>query len=349
VLFLGGPLSGLSYADAFLTWSLVSLAALVASLLLVTRNLGIRWDLPKVLLFIALALSCGPLNAQLYQGQLNLVLLLLMVGVWAADRHERPILAGVLLGLATVLKIYPGFLFIFFVLRRRWRVLSAGVATAAVLTAITLWAVGTDGFRDYVAVVMPTLPSWRSSWGNLSVYALWSKLFNPAVRVAGMDSTQPILRSPPIATLGTLFCDGALIAIWARMVVRARQRQDVDCAFALSLPVMLLVTPDVWSHYFVVLLLPIVLLWTRLPVSVARVDLLIICAVLWLNPEVWWYTFIDRLREHGQTFTTPLQTLTALSIPTYALVGLVALGIAAQPASEVRRPAGSDERTALRT
>jgi hypothetical protein len=219
---------------------------------------------------------------------------------------------------------------LFFLLRRRWRVVTAGVASVVSLTLLTALLLGFESYRDYVVVAMPRLNGWRSALGNLSLFGIWSKLFDPSARVGlEMGKSTPLFRSPMLARVGTLACDAALIALLSRVVLRARSRAEEDHAFALCLPVALLVSPTLWDHYFVLLLLPVVLLWTTLPRSgVLRWDLRIIVLVLWLNPVIWWHLFVfDHSPHHGPTVYPPWTTLTGFAIPTYAVLGLFLLGV----------------------
>jgi hypothetical protein len=287
-----------------------------------------------VLTIYCLALACGPLNAQIYQGQLNLVLLALLVGSWAADRSRRPVLAGMLLAGATVIKLFPGFLLLYFILQRRWRVLLACLGSMAALTVMTMSVFGMHAYRDYLSAGLTTPWEWRSAWGNLSLLGFWNKLFDPAPRVGarvGIGGVAPIVRSAWLAGLGTVVSDLTLVSVLGWTVLKAESRSQRDIAFALCVPVVLLLSPILWSHYLVLLLLPIVLLWRTLPRSgVARWDLWIAVVALWLNPEVWWLLFIPGYgRSHGELVPSPRTTITALSIPTYALVGLFLLGLAA--------------------
>src|SRR6266568_5970984 len=114
-VLLALPLAGLDYPNATLVWNLISLLALLASLELVRRGLGIALSIAAVFPALSLMLLCTPLFEQLQQGQLNLILLLLIVGSWSAERSGRPRLAGACLGTATALKLFPGFLILYFV------------------------------------------------------------------------------------------------------------------------------------------------------------------------------------------------------------------------------------------
>jgi hypothetical protein len=325
-VLLAIPLARLSYYDAFFAWNLLSLLPLGASLFLTARALAIRLTPWSALPIYTLLLVCNPLHQQLLQGQLNLVLLFLIVGVWSADRTDRLVLAGLLLGAATTIKLYPAFLFLYFILQHRWRAVAAGAASIVALAIVTAAVVGIESYRDYLLNVMPTLGPWRSSWPNVSIPGFWTKLFNPDGNV-GM--TVPLVRSPAVAVAGTWISCALVVAATVAAVLRARSRSERDWAFATCITAMLLVTPIVWDHYFLLLLLPVALLWTGLPRSgPARCDFRLILFVLWVTPSLWFHIFLGVNRiTWTQATALPWQTLTALSFQTYALLGLLMLGL----------------------
>ena len=138
------PLAALSYPDATLVWNLLSLIALGASCLILIRQLRLAatpWCLIPV---VTVLLVCSPFRQQMGQGQWNLILLLLLVGVWACARSGRDVWAGVLLGLAMTIKLVPGFLLLYFLLGRRWRVVFSGTVSALAITLLTAIVLGPE-------------------------------------------------------------------------------------------------------------------------------------------------------------------------------------------------------------
>jgi alpha-1,2-mannosyltransferase len=331
-ILLGLPFARLRYPDAFAAWNLASLAALLASIAVLMRGRQIPWDAPRLLRVYALILTCGPMNANVYQGQLNAFLLLLLVGVWAADRTRRRSLAGMLLGAATVIKLFPGLLIVHFALLRRWRTVATTLATIVGLTAITAAVLGFDAYGDFLRGGVTTPWQWRSAWWNLSILAFWSKLFDPVPQVGvrpGIGGVAPLVQSAAIARVGFAASVATLLALLVSCTLKARAASEHE-EIALSLWVVagLLMSPVLWPHYLVILLLPVFVLWTTLPrTGLARWDLRVLVAILWLSPETWYFVFVlSFAHAYGQSTASPSTTLTALSITTYATVGLFVLG-----------------------
>jgi hypothetical protein len=321
-VLLALPLAGLDYPDAFLAWSLLSLLALFGSGWLVARQLATPLSVWTLFPVVTLLLLCNPFRQQMNQGQLNLFLLLLLTAVWAADRSGRPAWAGVWLGLATAVKLFPGFLFLYFLARRQWRSVLVGGATFLAVTGVTGLVLGWATYRDYLEEVMPVVAVYRDWWPNASLLGFWAKLFD-----GRGGKVVPVWHSPGLMA-GAYLASAAVVAAVVGWIARkARSREELDLAFSLTLTGMLLVSPITWDHYFTLLFLPLVILWLDLPgAGLERTAFWVVLGLLWLTPLVYWWLVLGARTDNWQSLTArPAQTLTALSMQTYALLGLFVL------------------------
>lgn len=320
-VLLAVPLAGLSYPDATLVWNVLSLGLLALAFWLVARQLDIPLSAWSVFPIVALLLLCNPFRAQMLQAQLNAVLVALIVGAWVAERNGRPYLAGALLGLATAVKIFPAFLFVYFLVRREWKAVAAGCICLLVVTLLTAAVVGWETYPYYVRHVLPRIEPYQSSWENLSLIGLWRKLFDPAT---DLERVEPLWRSPLVFRLLAGFSVLGVLAVLVWRTAGANSRLGRDLAFGLTVIGMLLVSPMTWTHYFLLLLLPLALLWVHLPPSGGvRAVFLLILAGLWLDPLLLPDALIPGGRESG--VASPVQTLLILELPCYALIGLFLL------------------------
>jgi hypothetical protein len=201
--------------------------------------------------------------------------------------------------------------------------LVAGAATVAILGAVTVAVLGADTCRYYVETVVPKVAEYRTAWGNQSLAGLWTRLFDPLPKY----DVEPLLRSPLLAWVGTVLSWAAVVAALALVVPWARSRDAGDAAFGATVTGMLLVSPITWDHYFLLLLVPLVLLWHRLPAEgVSRWTFRALLILLWLNPGVYWAIF--KLGQGGVAQpATPVKTLTGLSVLLYATLGVFWLGL----------------------
>jgi hypothetical protein len=317
------PLGRLSYANAFRIWGLLSLLAVGASLWLIVKGLRLKLS-PAGWALALLALAvCFPLRNQFHQGQLSAVLMLLLVGAWAAARSGRDRLAGVALGVATAVKLFPGLLFCHFLLRGRRSVVFVGVSTFLLLTCASVSVFGIQTYADYLKDVMPGLEYWHSSWHNASLLGFFKKLFNP-----NLDYTEPVLRSPLLALAGWAISGLALVAFSGSVSASSRSQEQEDFAYCVNLIIMQLLSPLTWQHSFLLMILPLLVLWDRLPSRWwARWLFFLSVPTLWLNPGWWVFRFLKR----SDTWLpiTPLHSVTVASVQFYGLLTLFALGVLA--------------------
>src|SRR5262245_9721805 len=146
------PFGLIEYRSAWLIWNLLSLALLSLTLWLLMRRSGLGYTAADAIAVIALLLAGNPLPQQVIEGQMNLVLLALAVGAWAADRLGRQSLAGCLVGLAAAVKFYPAFLIVYFLATRRSSaVIASGIAFGAINLVAAL-VFGPEIFVVYVQI-----------------------------------------------------------------------------------------------------------------------------------------------------------------------------------------------------
>jgi hypothetical protein len=257
------PFGQLSYENAIYTWHAISFLCFLLAFGLFVNELKIPlsgwyyWLLPTC----AFLLLFDPWRQQFSQGQLNGILLLLFIIAWKAIRqnnqlsqvhrseqssvrHER--IAGVCLGIAATIKIFPAFLLLFLFLKKRYHGVFAGVLTIISLTALTMVILGWSTYRDYISMVLPALKEFRCSWVNHSLVGFWHRLF------VGSESEAviPFFHSRLLAwslTIGSAF---AIVGIVSRAVISS----DINRGYWLFITTMLLLGPLTWSHSILLLI-----------------------------------------------------------------------------------------------
>lgn len=251
-VLLAIPFTRFSLPDAVLAWNLVMLAAITGALAIAARQLP---ELRALFLPVAVLLPfCLPIYGNFQQGQLTFLLVLLITAAWALDRSGRSGLAGVLVGAAAAVKLFPAYLVVVFATRGRWRGVVAAAATFGVLTIVTAAVLGIGAYLDYWRIVLPSMEKFRSFAFNLSFFGFWHKLFDPA---SERGWVRPLWFSPSVARYGTILSDLAITAVVAFAVRRARTREDRDAAFAMAITAMLLVSPVTWDYSLPLLLVPL--------------------------------------------------------------------------------------------
>ncbi len=313
------PWAILDYRAALLGWNLLSLGMLLLSLEVIRRSLGVPFTVELIAPAVIFLLLGRPLLMQLFHGQWNLILLLLVTGAWAAARSGHPGWAGVLLGAATAIKLFPGFLFLFFLVRRQWTAVIAGSLAFVMLTVLTAGLLGPEVYRVYFQELLPKLAPVQSSWYNASLVGFWSRLFDPATAEVHV---LPLWRSGMALRVALLLSGLVVILTVVRVVRNANTRGALDHAFGLGVTGMLLVSPITWDHSLLLLVLPISILLHDPPRSeLAKVAVVVSVGAIWFLGQ---RLVCDRLIPGGLVagFAFPAHTLTVLAYPSYALATL---------------------------
>ncbi|MEC3916217.1 glycosyltransferase 87 family protein [Nocardia sp. CDC160] len=147
IVFMPGlAVSAAWITDAFL---LVNLGVLYACVLMSFRMLGYRLTGRLASVAALLALTCvflEPVRTTLFYGQINLVLMLLVL--WDFSRPEGARLRGLGVGVAAGIKLVPAFFLTQYLALRQWR--SAATATAVLAATVALaWLVSPSDSRQY--------------------------------------------------------------------------------------------------------------------------------------------------------------------------------------------------------
>jgi alpha-1,2-mannosyltransferase len=188
-----------------------------------------------------------PLRETFLFGQVNMVLLVLVGAdvLYLVRRDHR--FAGVLIGLATAIKLTPGLFIGYLLLTRRWRAALVASVTAFVATLVA-GAVAPDASREF----------WTDALWNTSRIGVQAFISNQSVNgfVARLDQFDP---SRPL----WLVLASAVLVVWVWRIRRTATAGDEKAGFALTGVAGCLVSPITWIHHLVWLLPALVLLADR--------------------------------------------------------------------------------------
>jgi Glycosyltransferase family 87 len=156
-----------------------------------------------------------PTRLGLQLGQTGILLAFLLVASLALARR-RAGLAGTLLALASLIKLYPAFLGIYYALRRPRRVLWWCNVAGVLIVGLSVVAYGITPYISYVQRLRAGSYYPYAAEFNISLYGLWSRLFVPnhfGVQVANLPLLATILTAlTGLGVLGLCFWAGASAA-----------------------------------------------------------------------------------------------------------------------------------------
>jgi len=259
--FLIRWVTAMPYRAASLLWLLLNEAALLASLALIARL--VLEEVPDINrgFFIAGGLffvfAFHPLVENIALGQINFLILLFFILCLYFLRGGRHALAGVMMGLAIIIKPNFAIFLPFFLWKRCYRLAACAfvVVLAAEIAAVFLYGPAIE--LAYLAVPIRNFllsSPHATSVNNLSLWQLMSRLSGPG---APGGAAAPLMF--PAAAVGCLAC-----AVFAFVRTKGRFRR-VDPVFMLEFSLFLLlnfiICPEVHEHQYVFLYLPILLTW----------------------------------------------------------------------------------------
>src|ERR1700694_1860526 len=146
--WLVAPLTLFGPVGATFVWLALSLIALGAAWWIAAPG-----ELPARWLWVVGAPAWESVLYGLSLAQADLVILLAVAAAWRFAEAEKPYLAGIALGLSVIKPQLTLLLPVVLLVAGRWRIAAAWAATAAVLVAVSLALVGTQGLQAYIALL----------------------------------------------------------------------------------------------------------------------------------------------------------------------------------------------------
>jgi uncharacterized membrane protein len=254
---LFSPLLLFSIQGAFIAAGTLSLAVLWLNTVMITKGLALKqtdwYVIFAISLFwpVTMAAVCLGQSSALWAGAVT--------AGWLCEKRNRPIAAGVFVGLSILIKLIPALLVIMWYLNKRWR---AALSATAVVLAGFLLMIGLVGFNEILYFFFTRAPenarNYLDFYGNASISGAAEKLFGSN---GGWSRT--LVDAPILARVITLLGCGAiaLATIVVSSLPSAKEVKELDdYRTALVIVGMLLVSPLTWPHYFLVLLFPLLLL-----------------------------------------------------------------------------------------
>lgn len=239
------PLVPLPVALVQIGWTIASVLALLA----VLHRLGLSgWKLSLV--GTAMVLFMEPVYGTLSFGQVGIFLMALCYldlapGPRVFGRRLLP--EGVLIGIATAVKLTPGIFLLYLLATRRWRAAATCVITMAVTTLLAAIFLPSQswGFWSRLATGDTGLGDSIVYYTNQSVMADWLRLFG----VGSTAKATALLACAAVAAIG----------VWA---AARMEKISTEAALVLTGVAGLLASPVSWSHHFV-WIAPMALVWLR--------------------------------------------------------------------------------------
>lgn len=245
------PLTHLSHQMALVIFTYISFASIIAAVFLSLKIAMKKVPWHYFLLFIGLTFSSFPTRFTLGMGQVNMIVLfLLLLGVYLETKpNKNSLAAGISLGIAIALKPIFSFFLLFLALKKSWKAVFTSGLTVALLVVFTLifWSPHI-WITWYQSGILP-LTNYTSSqiyvYQNQGIFGFLLRLIpNFYTRILVHKLTTLIL--VPIA------------------IYLAYKKKDYNLGLSFFIITLLLFDITSWQHHFVWLMLPFVVLYTHI-------------------------------------------------------------------------------------
>ncbi|MGE3273152.1 MAG: glycosyltransferase family 87 protein [Chloroflexota bacterium] len=208
----------------YLVWVIGEMAAFAASVLMALRSgtRPVRW--PWVLLVLGAAFLPFVTRDNLFHGQVDFVLLLLVTGGLVLLSRDRPVAAGIALAAAANVKPFLAILLVYLAWRCRWRAFFAmgfGGAAILVLSFLPTLSHGTQVVEAWLGVAGEMgRPPFIGFPYNHSLYGTIVRLFTPTPFAVAWADSRPLYLA--LSLLDAL----VPVAAWLTFVPPGRPRRQ---------------------------------------------------------------------------------------------------------------------------
>lgn len=272
------PLTFFAPLTAKHIWIAFNLALLVPIGFLVHSLASLEWR--RVVLLIAVTF---PLHRNLQYGQYYILLLLLFAAsLWLYVRQKR-MLCGVLLGIASGVKVFPVFFLLYFLRKKDLRAAGGLILGCVAAAAVSLAVFGFELNHTYLQQVLP----WALRGEGMDPYALAASSLSSVLHHLFIFETEwnphPLLHAPRVVAvlqplMQLLLLSPALLLVAPRDM-RPRQLRLEWAAYIVSLLVMSTMPA---SYHFTLLILPMSVIASVL-IEEKRFPVLAFLAVLYMG------------------------------------------------------------------
>jgi alpha-1,2-mannosyltransferase len=204
-----------------------------------------RWFVLAIV--VGMAAAFEPMRDTVNFGQVNMLLVFLVVAdLLVLVRQGRPA-AGIGIGVATAIKLTPGVFILYLLVTRRFKVAAVAMASAAVAT-LAAAAIIPDASREF----------WTDALWNTNRIGAQDFISNQSLNgfVARLHPTDP---SRPLWLVLALIT----LAVWGFQVRRAVKAGDEVAGLAFTGIAGCLLSPITWVHHLVWMLPALVLMFDR--------------------------------------------------------------------------------------
>lgn len=210
---------------------------LVATVLLLMREAR-SWQIAACLLLL---LNFRPATDTMAFGQVDILMLFGFTVALLAARRNSDDLAGGILAVLTMIKVYPIVLFGLFFMQRRWRAFRGAIVAGLVYLLVSILTLGWEVHWIHLTQVMPAIGGGTAWVENQTFNGFASRLLATTIVADNFDH--------PLVALATYLFFALTAGLAMLLALKEPQRELLPRQFGLFVLLTAMAIPAAWMHY----------------------------------------------------------------------------------------------------
>ncbi|MDO8269797.1 MAG: glycosyltransferase family 87 protein [Candidatus Levybacteria bacterium] len=244
VFLLFIPFTFLPFQISEVSWIFLNVAFLITAIIFLTKIFSISFFSRVNLLLSSFVFLSFPTKFTLGMGQMNIVILLLLVLSLYFIKQKKDFYGGLLLGVSLMLKLFPLLLPFYFIIRLKKEILLGIFSSIIGATFLVVLFVPTNIYLYFMSNVVPYFfsSSWKLEYYSQSLSAFVGRTF-------GVGDVGVALKIGLTLTI-------VLITFF---IVLKKQEKDflaTSLIFGFLITATMLINTFSWQHHFVWLIIP---------------------------------------------------------------------------------------------
>jgi hypothetical protein len=269
----------LGFADGIKLWSILNFVLYLFLIVAMTRMFDLKWRSYGFYAFVLIALNFRPAISTLSNGQMDILMLALMVGAFALATRDLYFASGATMACAIIVKLQPVLMMPWYFTRQRWRGLFGTAFGIAFIVCISITMNSPVLYERYITKILPSRSAELTGHPeDQSLSAFICRLSG----VVGMNKLTPSQHFGILIATYTVAALLALITLGAMWYSYQPGELQLSLCFSAFITLMLLILPTAWIHYETQLLFPIgaLLFYALFEGNVKIFVIWVICAFL---------------------------------------------------------------------
>ncbi|HMH23783.1 MAG TPA: glycosyltransferase family 87 protein [Puia sp.] len=218
------------------------------------------FSIPLYIVWLAPVLFFIPLVNNIFFGQAYLLLVSLLLEGYMAYKREKIVLSSFLWATAILFKLFPVVIFLFLLLRKKYRNGMYLAAACFLLLIPSLWLNGVPSWKFYLLEIAPRLNKGELNDSFTFMFQSAFMLLKNIFIDDGLLNPHPAFANPYLFVIMIALFKGLIISCCVMLTIRKKENDLLS--FSTWLAASMLVSPNGSSYSLILLLAPLLALTT---------------------------------------------------------------------------------------